>query len=276
LVVRTLSRLEHVTGAIAELTLESADHSAFRQGLLDCLDRAVGYDLASLHHARRPGDSSMCMRGYDMVLVEQRLMEYMIEFEPHEIVAAEGERPMVDTDVIPLARRERLSIYREQLWPHGVSVFTTAMWRNRHGAFGFHLARTGRGRRFRRNELECLEVVGHSIKLAEAYFCARTATEPHPASSFDTFADAARLSKGERDVARLAVRGLSNREIGGLLGISRLTVRNQLGSVFRKAEVSTRAELAFVSASGESPARVGSSSRAQSAAWDEFFRARSG
>ena len=54
----------------------------------------------------------------------------------------------------------------------------------------------------------------------------------------------ARLSRREREIAELVVLGYTNAEIAVALGTSAYTVRNQLSSVFRKAHVSTRAELA--------------------------------
>lgn len=50
----------------------------------------------------------------------------------------------------------------------------------------------------------------------------------------------------EERVIRLLERGLTNPEIATVLGVSMHTVRNQLASVFRKLEVSRRAELVFI------------------------------
>jgi DNA-binding CsgD family transcriptional regulator len=44
-------------------------------------------------------------------------------------------------------------------------------------------------------------------------------------------------------VARLVALGFTNREIALACGTSPHTVRNQLAAIFRKAEVTTRAEL---------------------------------
>ena len=45
------------------------------------------------------------------------------------------------------------------------------------------------------------------------------------------------------------IRGLVNREIAAILTVSPNTVRNHLVAVFRKMNVSTRAELVFVASS---------------------------
>lgn len=61
----------------------------------------------------------------------------------------------------------------------------------------------------------------------------------------------AELGPRQRDVAQLAVRGLTNREIGELLGISINTVKARLKEVFHRLDVTNRTELAFVFAPEE-------------------------
>ena len=256
-------------GEIAELALSYDDQAEFRDGLLDRLDQLIGFDLASLHSGRDPRQASMRMRGYDVELVAERLLGYMMELEAGELAAADSDRPLVDTDVLSLKRRERLSLYREQLRPHGVSVMMTTIWRDRNAGFGFHLARCGRGRQFHRHEIDTLEQVLPAIKLAESYVAARAMAADRPATrSFDAWADQVGLTRAERRVAELVVRGLQNREIATLLGVSALTVRNQLGAVFRKAEVTNRSELAFVCASAHGDRH----SPDEPPAWPDFFR----
>ena len=52
------------------------------------------------------------------------------------------------------------------------------------------------------------------------------------------------LSARETEVARLAARGLRNRDIGEALGLTESTVKMHLGSAFGKLGVTSRAELA--------------------------------
>lgn len=56
-------------------------------------------------------------------------------------------------------------------------------------------------------------------------------------------ARSAGMTERELAVARLAIRGLGNREIARELGISSMTVKNHLAHVYRKAKVSGRTEL---------------------------------
>jgi DNA-binding CsgD family transcriptional regulator len=52
------------------------------------------------------------------------------------------------------------------------------------------------------------------------------------------------LTAAEREVARMAVEGCSDTEIAARRGTSRSTVANQLGRIYRKLSVASRAELA--------------------------------
>ena len=63
------------------------------------------------------------------------------------------------------------------------------------------------------------------------------ARAPHPALD---------VSERERDVARLAITGLANRDIGEQLYLSTRTVENHLNRLYRKLGIGSRAELADV------------------------------
>jgi DNA-binding CsgD family transcriptional regulator len=67
----------------------------------------------------------------------------------------------------------------------------------------------------------------------------RNSTRPVPVS----------LTSREHEIARLVSKGLTNDEIGELLGISGNGVKQALKRIFVKADVSTRAELVAVLAS---------------------------
>ena len=53
------------------------------------------------------------------------------------------------------------------------------------------------------------------------------------------------LTPRRLEVLRLVARGLTNDEIGRILGISRLTVKSHLSSLFTSLEVTNRTEAAF-------------------------------
>ena len=58
------------------------------------------------------------------------------------------------------------------------------------------------------------------------------------------------LSARERDVARLLVRGVSNKEIARALGIEVVTVKKHVGNILRKLEVRNRTQAAVLLAVG--------------------------
>lgn len=67
--------------------------------------------------------------------------------------------------------------------------------------------------------------------------------ETRPQELAEVIADAYDLSAREREVARLAVRGCTNREIAAALWLSPHTVQDHLKKVFAKLDVGSRAEL---------------------------------
>jgi len=229
---------------LAELAMAARERGAFREQLLDALARGIGFDKASVHAFRADTDVDTHARGYERPEAFAELPAFMSELEPHEIAVASEGKPIVDVETLSARRRERLALYQRFLRPERVTVYTTVMWRAERGVAGINLARTGRGARFTARELAKLERWLPTIRLADALVTLRAREAELP--SFVAWAEHAELSAREREVTALVVRGLANGEIAALLRVSPHTVRNQLVSVFRKADVSTRAELVFV------------------------------
>ena len=232
---------------IAEIALEAPDRVTYRRTMLESLDRAVGFDLANLGHTADTVHYHLSARGFDTDLAASRLNSYMAEFEAPELAAMSTGRMMADSDIVSARRRDRLAMYSELLRPHGVRALATAVWRNRFGGYGFVLARTGPGARFSRAELRRVGSLLPFIRLAESFF---GAAESSPTTAHDgrweLIGDRFSFSAREREVSQLVVRGLQNREIAVLLGMSHHTVRNHLAAIFRKATVTTRAELVYI------------------------------
>jgi DNA-binding NarL/FixJ family response regulator len=92
---------------------------------------------------------------------------------------------------------------------------------------------------FRSAELEVLRLLHPAISVAARAF-----------SGVPSTAAGARvrspLTRREAEIVEYLVRGLQNAEIASYMGTSKYTVRNQVQHVFRKLDVSTRAELVAV------------------------------
>jgi DNA-binding CsgD family transcriptional regulator len=69
----------------------------------------------------------------------------------------------------------------------------------------------------------------------------------------DKLAGWTRLTTHERQVAELVAQGMTNREVGDRMIISRHTVDFHLRQVFRKLDVHSRVEVAALLARGELP-----------------------
>jgi DNA-binding NarL/FixJ family response regulator len=57
-----------------------------------------------------------------------------------------------------------------------------------------------------------------------------------------------KITRRERDVMRLLVNGLTNKQIGQQLGVSNYTVRDHMSSTFKKSNIASRVELAVIAA----------------------------
>jgi len=66
------------------------------------------------------------------------------------------------------------------------------------------------------------------------------------------------MSHRERDVMALVVIGLPNKQVGGELGISEITVKAHRGSLMRKMKAESLAELVNIAARLRLPRRAGS------------------
>jgi len=73
----------------------------------------------------------------------------------------------------------------------------------------------------------------------------RESPEDCGGSPLDSWLALKGVTRQEQRVVHLVERGLTNREIADVLGVSRHTIRNQLASVFTKLQVSRRAELVY-------------------------------
>jgi len=164
------------------------------------------------------------------------------------IVTIKREGMFVDVDVYSSDERRKLPFYADIIRPQGISsqLVIGVSFHERYGGTLF-LCRHGAASRFCSSAVAHLRAVIPAIGLADAAAC--TAGAPLVNDELDVSDSAGRdhgLGAREREVAELARRGLETKEIAEILGTRPATVRNQLHVIFRKLEVSNRAELAFV------------------------------
>ena len=236
-------------GAVSELALSAASLADFEQRCFSYLKPLVGFDTACSVWSSHDGTvRNVSALEYSEAQLARDFPRYMSELSPNELLGFAAERPALDVQVLTPRRRERLTVYRELLAPLGVSEFVTNVWHSRFGVFGFHFARTAPMRPFRAPQLARLAQIVPSMKLGQALLASEErAAGPSELASIDAWG----LSGRERETAPLVARGFRNAEIAALLRISVNTVRNHLVSIFRKADVSTRAELAFAMMSSD-------------------------
>jgi DNA-binding CsgD family transcriptional regulator len=223
--------------SIGDIALASPGRDSFREQLLAYLDRVIGFEIASVGHTLDGVQCDLYTVGLDDSAARQRMWKYLGELEPQEVEASFRARPVLDTEILSKSRMDQLSMYREYWRPLRIGVLMSAAWQNRFGAFVLLLGRAGTPARFRESEIDLLARCLPQIRLSEALMSG--AEE----SGFECWSRRVGLSCREREVVALVARGLRNSEIADVLQISPCTVRNQLAVVFRKAEVTTRAEL---------------------------------
>jgi len=240
-------------GSIAEMALGARDLREFEAGWLDFLKPRVGFEAACSVWSESSGAvRDVTSSGYDEGELARRFPNYMSELSAQELARFSAVTPAIDLDVVSSARRQRLTVYRELLSPHGIKSFVTNVWRVPWGVFGFHLARTG-ARSFSERETTRLQLLAPCIKLGQGLFAQQRISSTSLEAEW--WACAWSLSSREREVARLVVRGFSNPEIAILLRVSMHTVRNHLANVFYKADVSNRTELVFMMVAAPDEAR---------------------
>jgi DNA-binding NarL/FixJ family response regulator len=231
---------------LAEIAVEARGAEGFRQQTLDHLIRTVGADAGSYSSVGSgPTEYAGALAGIDLPAVEPG--RCLREIAPEEIRRAIAPRTLEDSDVLSAARQDRLSLYREFLPRFGVRRYAVRGWRSSDRICFVTIARSGPHdrRRFQAQTSAILDAVFPVIALgAQAHARAREAT-PGPPTDFR-----AALTTCEAKVVDLLERGLTNREIAALLGLSVNTVRNRVASAFKRVGASRRAELVYLLRSG--------------------------
>jgi DNA-binding CsgD family transcriptional regulator len=139
-------------------------------------------------------------------------------------------------------RRDELALYRDFLQPRSAKDYVLRMWTGNDGVERLFVFAYGRFRNFNRfveRALPLLDTVFPIVALAERAMGTRMEGPGELAQDHG-------LTDAECRTMQLVVRGLTNKEIGLVLGISPNTVRNQLAACFSKLDVSTRTEAGYI------------------------------
>jgi DNA-binding CsgD family transcriptional regulator len=241
---RTVSASRRLVGELVE-RVSASSPSAAPGALLAWLSECVGCGSSIFIPApdRRIPPTEHNKEGFTHL--SKRYVDEADRYQPDLVKCGQMIRKdgiYIDNDVFTSNERRELAFYAEIIRPQGISsqlIIGTYFHGTYRGAF--YLSRHGPVTRFRSSTVERIRPIIPSLALVEV----AASTSKPPAHASITPQESI-LGMREREVARLAVRGLETKEIAALLGTSPATVRNQLHVIYRKLDVSNRAELAFV------------------------------
>jgi DNA-binding CsgD family transcriptional regulator len=249
---------EVVWAASKEVALAVADTSTadeLGQSVMDALQRMVGCDMGSIINVR-PGQKWSTVGEFggatDNRILEENYWRYSSEMAIPELSRMAG-RFVSAVDVFEPKRREKLTIYREFLRPRRLRHTIVGNWVADGRVWTIGLGRTGSG--FPGRAVARLNSILPHLRAALRSRAWRSGGEGVPGPDGGSpFARGARQAWGltlvQERTTELVIRGLTNNEIGGVLGTSANTVRNTLSEVFKRVGASCRTELAFLVTSG--------------------------
>jgi DNA-binding CsgD family transcriptional regulator len=217
----------------------AADAGQFCREVLAICRKIVGYDSAVLTEQRgSEPQATVDVSEGGLALMRQcegNLARYAPDLRKF-FAAVRRTRGMVDVELYSSRERRELALFREIVKPQGVSS-TLALTPHFGGVMlgMIRLERHGKGSPFTSRDLQRALALLPIIELGLLV---------HHRGCHSSNPELERLSAREAEVARHVARGLTNRQIGLLLGTSPFTVRNQVVRIFDRLRVCTRAELA--------------------------------
>lgn len=238
---------------IACAVAEATTAEEMGQVILDALGRLVGCDFASILTAEPGQEWSIAGQISDNRLLQQHFWRYSAEMSATEAQGLAG-RFASASDVFDAPRRDRLAIFREVLTPRRLDHVAAAHWVVDGRLWAVGLSREGPC--ISDQTLKQLNAVLPHLKAAlrARFWLARDQWSPS-SDQIEPYARAGSggpwgLTPAQGRTLALVIRGLTNKEVAGLLGTSPHTVRNTVAELFRKVGVSRRSELAFIVRSG--------------------------
>jgi DNA-binding CsgD family transcriptional regulator len=230
---------DKVVAELASRAKDAPDVPAFRREVLDAYRTLVPFDTAVFSEPIRHESTTTIDVDSNALQIIQHCERNFHRYEPDLRGPLELARKVggfVDHEVYSSRDRRELRLYREIVGPQRVrsSVVLTPCWRG--STVGIiRLERHG-GTRFSQGDLELATTLLPVIQLA---MVALRAIEGSARCEH-----LPRLSIREAEIAGHVARGLTTSQIALILGTSPLTVRNQIGRIFDKTRVASRAELA--------------------------------
>lgn len=269
-----LSFVDRCVGAMAEVVLDSNSPAELWPAVLDCLERSVGFDSAFIASTTGTVTEAIgAVFGHSEAAIRANIGPYLNQITYREI-SGYVDRARLSHEIWDEDRLCEMSSLYAPLHPSRAKHMLVRVGYRDRILLGFNLERGAHSDPFGARELTMLDAIAPLVQVGDALWRSR---EDSP--DVRTWVERWKLTKREADIAELVVRGLQNQEIAQALGLSRNTVRNALARVFPKAEVSTRAELAFLAqhsrdTASERPVRaVGQRSNEMDAYFERVRRA---
>jgi len=246
--------------ASKEIALAVADLSSLAdvgQVVMDAVDRMVGIDLGSIVTAIPGWEWSTigCVGGRsDNQFLRENFSRFSREMTTAEHRAlARGFLPV--EAIFGPQRRHSLAIFREFLFPRGLNQVVSVAWVADDQIWTLGATRTNRA--FSDRAIARLNALLPYIRAAMRAIPGHRVPGSELASVNAELGARSLwgLTSLQARTMNLVIRGLTNKEVAGLLGTSPNTVRNTLVDVFRKVGVSRRSELSFVATAATGEAR---------------------
>jgi DNA-binding CsgD family transcriptional regulator len=233
---------------IAEIAAEAESFETFRQATLVHLLSAVGAEVGAFCTNQMTGAAGSSR--FSATTWGQAPADSVLETGVREILPEEFDQAMattvLDSEVLGARRRDRLLLYREYLPALGVGRYAIRVWRDGGTYHWISLACRGAfdERRFINRAAAAVDAVLPVLRLGARAHAATTGVQTRTETLSNDRAFG--LTKSEAKVAALLERGLTNREIAAMLGLSPNTVRNRVASAFQRVGASRRAELVYL------------------------------
>jgi DNA-binding CsgD family transcriptional regulator len=223
---------------LAQRAREAKDSFEFRCHALDALSQLIACDTAVF--VEPESDRPLATRGVDepglkvIEFCEQNFSNYASEVGP-VVAALQRLGGALDRDLVSLRERRKFAFYADIVRPQYIDSMLVMVPRWRGLPLGMLRLQRSRGSAFQSEDLalamQLLPAVEVSLAALRTAWPGRQPFGP-------------RLTPRENEIAAHVARGLTTPQIALLLGTSRLTVRNQIGRIFDKLGIASRAELA--------------------------------